>query len=229
VAKVKVILRADIAGLGEEGEVKEVAGGYARNYLLPRQLVAPATKGNLKVLEQQRAHIETKQEQHRAEARRLADRLATITLDFPVRVGEQGRLYGAITAQDIADRLKGQGVEIDRRSIDLRETLRALGDYDVAVRVAHAVTGRLKVTLRDQSVPVATPQPEAPAAALEQTAPPTETGPEQLGEDAVPVGAASVDTVVPAGEIAPEPLQANGPAAGVEIERTDTEARSTGV
>lgn len=225
-AKVKVILQADIAGLGEEGEVTEVAGGYARNYLLPRQLVAPATKGNLKVLEQQRAQIETKQEQHRAEARLLADRLATITLDFPVRVGEQGRLYGAITAQDIAERLKGQGVEIDRRSIDLRETLRALGSYNVAVRVAHAVTGHLTVTLRDQSAPVVTPEPEAAAQA--QVTSPAETGPEQLGEDAVPVGAASVDTVVPASEIAPEPFQDNGPAAGGATDETDTDTPATG-
>jgi len=74
VAKVKVILRTDVAGLGEEGEVKDVAGGYARNYLLPGGMAMPATKGNLKVLEQQRSQIEVNQEQHRVEARALADR-----------------------------------------------------------------------------------------------------------------------------------------------------------
>ncbi len=193
-AKVKVILRTDVAGLGEEGEVKDVAGGYARNYLLPGGMAMPATKGNLKVLEQQRSQIEVNQEQHRVEARALADRLATMPLDFPVRVGEQGRLYGSITASDIAERLKSQGVELDRRSIEVREPLRALGTYDVPVRVAHAVTGHITVTLRDQNAPVA------------QAVPPTEAGPEQLGEDAVPIGAASVDTVVSAGEIAPEPF-----------------------
>jgi len=194
VAKVKVILRTDVAGLGEEGEVKDVAGGYARNYLLPGGMAMPATKGNLKVLEQQRSQIEVNQEQHRVEARALADRLVTMPLDFPVRVGEQGRLYGSITASDIAERLKSQGVELDRRSIEVREPLRALGTYDVPVRVAHAVTGHITVTLRDQNAPVA------------QAVPPTEAGPEQLGEDAVPIGAASVDTVVSAGEIAPEPF-----------------------
>jgi len=214
VAKVKVILRTDVAGLGEEGEVKEVAGGYARNYLLPGGMVMPATKGNLKVLEQQRSQIEVSQEQRRVEARALADRLATMPLDFPVRVGEQGRLYGSITASDIADRLKSQGVELDRRSIEVREPLRALGTYDVPVRIAHAVTGHLAVTLRDQNAPVA------------QAAPPTEAGPEQLGEDAVPVGAASVDTVVPAGEVAPEPLggdeQVTAEATGAPTEETPT-------
>lgn len=224
-AKVKVILQTDIAGLGEEGEVKDVAGGYARNYLLPRNMVAPATKGNLKMLEQQRAQIEMKQEQRRTEARALADRLATIALDFPVRVGEQGRLYGSITAQDIADRLKGQGVEIDRRSIDLREPLRSLGTVDVPVRVAHAVTGHLKVTLRDQTAPVA---PATPLATGEQATPPTESGPEQLGEDAVPIGAAPVDTVVPAGEIAPEPLQGAGQSTGLETATGETGTETPG-
>ena len=227
-AKVKVILQADIAGLGEEGDVKEVAGGYARNYLLPRKLVAPATKGNMRVLEQQRSQIETKQEQYRVEARALADRLATMPLDFPVRVGEQGRLYGSITGQDIAERLKGQGVEIDRRTIELREPLRALGAYDVPVRVAHAVTGHIRVTLRDQNAPVAVAAEHAAPVAAEHAAPPAESGPEQLGEDAVPVGAASVDTVVPASEIAPEPFQNSGQGAGAEAAVGETDAEIPG-
>lgn len=227
-AKVKVILQADIAGLGEEGDVKEVAGGYARNYLLPRKLVAPATKGNMRVLEQQRSQIETKQEQYRVEARALADRLATMPLDFPVRVGEQGRLYGSITGQDIAERLKGQGVEIDRRTIELREPLRALGAYDVPVRVAHAVTGHIRVTLRDQNAPVAVAAEHVAPVAAEHAAPLAESGPEQLGEDAVPVGAASVDTVVPASEIAPEPFQNSGQGAGAETAVGETDAEIPG-
>lgn len=151
--KVKVILQADIAGLGEEGEIKEVAGGYARNYLLPRKMVVPATKGALKMLDQQRTRIDARQEQFRTEARALADKLATLPLTFDVRVGEQGRLFGSVTAQEITDKLKEAGVEIDRRSIDLRDPLRALGEYDVSVRIAHSVTGRVKVTLRDQNAP----------------------------------------------------------------------------
>lgn len=213
--KIKVILQADVAGLGEEGDVKEVAGGYARNYLLPRKLVMPATRGNLKVLEQQREKIAVKQEQHRAEARSLADRLAGIALDFPVRVGEQGRLYGSITAQDIAERLRDQGIEIDRRVIELREPLRTLGAFDVPVRVAHAVTAHLKVTLRDQNAPV--------AQATDEATPSTEAAPERLGEDAVPVGAAPVDTVVPASELAPEPLQSTDQPAGTATEEAGTE------
>src|SRR5437588_638157 len=96
---VKVILQTDVAGLGEEGEVKEVAGGYARNYLLPRKLAVPATKGNLKIREQQHEQIVHKQEQRRAEARELAERLAGQALRFAVRVGAQGRLYGSVRAQ----------------------------------------------------------------------------------------------------------------------------------
>lgn len=155
---VKIILRTDVAGLGEEGEVKEVAGGYARNYLLPRKLAVPATKGNLKIREQQHEQIAHKQEQRRAEARQLAERLEGLDLQFAVRVGAQGRLYGSVTAQDIAERLKSvAGLDVDRRSIDLKEPLRALGEFDVPVRVAHAVTAHLKVTLRDQNAPVVEP------------------------------------------------------------------------
>ncbi len=165
---VKVILQADVAGLGEEGDVKDVAGGYARNYLLPRKLVVPATKGNLKLLELQREQIERKQEQHRAESRVLAERMAALPLQFEVRVGEQGRLYGSVTAQDIAARLKEAGIEIDRRHIELREPLRTLGEFDVPVRVAHAVTAHLKVTLHDQNAPVA-PAPAADEAAAAET------------------------------------------------------------
>lgn len=158
--KVKVILQTDVAGLGEVGDVKEVAGGYARNYLIPRRLVTPATKGNLKVLEQRRSQIEQQQVQRRSEAQSLADRLAGLTLTFPVRVGEQGRLYGSVTAQDVAARLKSEaGVDVDRRVIELREPLRTLGQFDVSVRVAHAVTAHLKVVLRDQNAPVEAPQP----------------------------------------------------------------------
>jgi large subunit ribosomal protein L9 len=164
---VKVILQTEVAGLGEEGEVKDVAGGYARNYLLPRKLAVPATKGNLKVLEQQREQIARKQEHRRAQARELAERLAGVALQFDVRVGAQGRLYGSITAQDIAERVRSvAGVEVDRRSIDLKEPLRTLGDFDVPVRVAHAVTAHLKVTLRDQNAPLAEPA-AAPSAAAE--------------------------------------------------------------
>lgn len=162
---VRIILQSDVPGLGEEGDVKNVAGGYARNYLLPRKLAIPATKGNLKVLELQHEQIARKQEQRRAEARSLAERLADMPLQFPVRVGEQGRLYGSITGADIAERLKSTGgIEIDRRSIELREPLRTLGEFDVPVRVAHAVTAHLKVTLHDQNAPAPAPAATEPAA-----------------------------------------------------------------
>ena len=205
--KIKVILQSDVAGLGEEGDVKEVAGGYARNYLLPRRLALPATRGNMSILEQHRGEIERKQEQHRAEARALADRLAGLSLDFPGRVGEQGRLYGSVTAQDIAGRLRGDaGIELDRRTIELKEPLRALGQYDVPIRIAHAVSGHIKVTLRDQN---AAPEPETATTGADQ-------GPEALGEDAVPLGASATDTVVPAGETAPEPFAGEEQGSGEE-------------
>ena len=153
--KVKVILQSDIAGLGEEGDIKEVAGGYARNYLLPQNLVLPASKGNLNLLNQQRARIEVKLEQRRSDARVIADKLNGVVITFHVRVGEQNRLFGSITATDIADRIKEEsGVEIDRRAIELGEPLRMLGTFNVSVRIAHAVTAKVQIILRDQNAPV---------------------------------------------------------------------------
>ena len=168
---VKIILQSDVAGLGEEGDVKEVAGGYARNYLLPRRLAVPATKGNLKILELQREQIARKLEQRRAEARSLADRLAGLSIEFEVRVGEQGRLYGSVTSQEIAERLRTvSGIDLDRRHIELKEPLRALGAYQVPVRVAHAVTAHLTVILRDQSAPKPAPAPAAEPETTSETA-----------------------------------------------------------
>lgn len=144
----KVILLQDVPGLGKPGDVKEVANGYARNYLLPRQLVTAATPGELANLQQRVVAAQRRVEKQRQEHDSLATRLAGVTLTFAVRVGRGDRLYGSVTSQDIANALEEQEhLTVDRRVIQLREPLRTLGTFEVPVRVAPKVEPKVKVTL----------------------------------------------------------------------------------
>ena len=142
----KVILLHEVPGLGKPGDVKEVANGYARNYLLPRQLVTPATKAELDVLHERVAAAQRRAAKERTEQEALAERIAAVNLTFAVRVGQGERLYGSVTAQNIADALQEQEhLVIDRRVIQLRDPLRQLGDFEVSVRVAQGLEPTVKV------------------------------------------------------------------------------------
>jgi large subunit ribosomal protein L9 len=143
---VRVILTQDVPNLGHVGDVKDVSPGYARNYLLPRKLAIEATPGNLKQWEQRKRALQRQAEQARASAATLAEKLSQTTVRVPVRVGEMGRLFGSVTAQDIANALAEQAaIEIDRHAIALEEPLRTLGTHEVAVRLGAGVTGKLTV------------------------------------------------------------------------------------
>lgn len=144
----KVILLQEVPGLGKPGDVKEVANGYARNYLLPHQLVTAATPGELANLQQRVSASQRRVEKQRQEHDALATRLAAVTLTFAVRVGRGDRLYGSVTSQDIANALDEQEhLTVDRRAIQLREPLRSLGTFEVSVRIAPKIEPKVKVTL----------------------------------------------------------------------------------
>lgn len=144
----KVILLHDVPGLGQPGDVKDVANGYARNFLLPRQLVTAATPGALKNLQEQVSAAKRRVATLNAGHQQLAERLSAVTLTFAVHVGRGDRLYGSITNQNIADALQEQeGLRVDRRTIHLPEPLRALGTFEVPVRVASGVEPRVKVSI----------------------------------------------------------------------------------
>jgi large subunit ribosomal protein L9 len=144
----KVILLQDVPGLGKPGDVKEVAPGYARNYLLPRQLVTAATEAQLASLHERVAAAQRRLSKQRQTHEELASRLGDVALTFAVRVGQGGRLYGSVTSQNIADALREQeDLTVDRRVIQLREPLRALGEFDVGVRVATGVEPKIKVRI----------------------------------------------------------------------------------
>lgn len=144
----KVILLQEVPGLGNPGDVKDVANGYARNYLLPRQLVTPATKSELNSLQQRVATAQRQLQKRRDENATLSSRIEGITLTFAVRVGTGDRLYGSVTSSDVADALREQeGLTLDRRTIQLREPLRQLGTFEIPVRVAQGVEPKLKVSI----------------------------------------------------------------------------------
>src|SRR5258707_8238083 len=144
----KVILLHEVPGLGKPGDVKEVAAGYARNYLLPRELVTAATEAQLASMHGRGAAAQRRLTKQRQTHEELAARLNGVTLTFAVRVGQGGRLYGSVTNQNIADALREQeDLTVDRRVIQLREPLRSLGEFEIGVRVAGGVEPKVKVRI----------------------------------------------------------------------------------
>lgn len=144
---VKVILRQDLPKLGSAGDVVTVRPGYARNYLLPRGLAYEATERNLRILEEEKRRAEARARREYLEARRRAAQLEGVSLTFQARAGEESRLFGAITAGDIAKRLNEQGIdfEVDRRQVELEEPIKALGVYSVPIRLHPDVRPEIKV------------------------------------------------------------------------------------
>ena len=144
----KVILLADVPGQGKRGEVVNVADGYARNYLFPRGLACEASEGRLKEISARQKALADKEKKLADEARALARRLEGTTVTIRVKSGEGGKLFGSITARDIAEALAGQqGIEIDKKKILLKEPLKHLGSYTVPVRLHSGVSASINVTL----------------------------------------------------------------------------------
>jgi len=141
----EVILRQAIDNLGHTGDIVKVSPGYARNFLLPRGLAYEATPGNRKRIEQERARLEAAETDRRGGAEAIAKRLEEVSLTFSARVGEEGKLFGSVTAADIAQQLAQQGFEIEKRMVDLHEPIRALGVYRVPVRLHADVKPEIKV------------------------------------------------------------------------------------
>ena len=141
----EVILRQAVENLGHPGDVVTVSNGYARNYLLPRGVAFLATEGNKKRITQEKARLEAAETERRDSAQQLADRMAEVSITFAARVGEEGKLFGSVTAGDIAQQLEAQGHHVDRRMIDLHEPIKALGVYRVPLRLHADVRPEIKV------------------------------------------------------------------------------------
>lgn len=179
-AHTQVLLREDIDNLGARGEIVRVKAGYARNYLLPRNLAVEATANNMRQIEGERAALAKREAKERSTAELQADQLRKLTLKFERKVGEAGVLYGSVTSMDIAHALKDQGYEVDRRKIVLREPIKRFGSYTVPVRLHRDVTVDLPVTVLGEGgveIDVETLQAEAQTAVEPEPAP-TEAGAE---------------------------------------------------
>jgi large subunit ribosomal protein L9 len=140
----QLILTQDVANLGKAGELVNVKPGYGRNFLIPRGMAISATASNVSRLEHERKAIERRVAKERAGAQAIADRLNGMTLQFERSVGEDDKLFGSVSNRDIAEQLKKAGIDVDHRKIELDQAVKALGKYEVVVRLGAGVTAALK-------------------------------------------------------------------------------------
>jgi large subunit ribosomal protein L9 len=144
-ANVQVILKQDVDKLGQAGQVVKVKPGFARNYLLPRSLAVLATGGNIKQVEHERRIALAAAEKARKIAQGEAAQIDGLTVEIAMQAGEEDKLYGSVTTRDIADALHSQGIELDRRRIELAEPIRNLGAYDIEVKLSANDKARFKL------------------------------------------------------------------------------------
>jgi len=143
----KIILLDDVTKVGRRGEVREVSDGYARNFLIPKKLALSATAGNLKNLEHIKTQQEAKADRVKADAESLRSRVEALVYEERRQASEEGKLFGSVTSQDIADFLGAKGLKIDRRRITLDEPIKTLGEFTVSMRLHTDVTAQLRVNV----------------------------------------------------------------------------------
>lgn len=141
----EVILKEDVEKLGHRGDVVKVAEGYGRNFLLPRKLAIEATKGNRTVIEEMKSAAQRRAVRDRADAEGLAKQLEAVKLTFLRKTGEHDHLFGSVTSSDITSELEARGFTIDRRKIQLDDSIKNLGEFEVAVKLHRDITGTVKV------------------------------------------------------------------------------------
>lgn len=160
----KVILTEEIRGLGTRGDVVTVKDGYARNFLLPKNLAREATPGNLKQIEHERRKWALLAQQEKTEAEKAASAVKGLKIQIEKRVGESGQLFGSVTANEIADALEAKGINVDKRRIELAHPIKTIGVHDVEVRLHKDVSAHIQVEVQAQGVE-RLEEPEAAAAA----------------------------------------------------------------
>lgn len=146
-AVVKVILLKDVPGLGSRGQVKEVKEGYARNYLLPRRFAAEATAGSVRAVEGEQKAADSRVQRERTEVEHLTAQLSQIVVEIRAKAGEGGRLFGAVTAQQVADALAARGFRVSKRQVELDEPIKTAGFYKVQVRVSQGMVARIDLNV----------------------------------------------------------------------------------
>jgi large subunit ribosomal protein L9 len=230
----KVILNKDLSPLGEEGDVKDVARGYARNYLFPRGIALPYNEGTMRLFESRRGEIEARKAEKRDAARGLKERIEALDIQLSMPAGINGRLFGSVTSQTVADELSRQGFQIERKRIELPvSSFKSVGKYKVVVRLYEDATAELTITVRAQEkVEEASPAargrrhradegttPASASADAELTT--EEASPAAPAEEAAPVETAEPTETVAAPEAA---AVEEAPVTGEAPESPDTEA-----
>lgn len=147
----KVILKQNVKGVGKAGEVKDVSDGYARNFLLPRNLAVIADAGALKKLAQEQESASKREARELSRSKEIQKQIEEMQLRYTAKAGEGGRLFGSVTSKDIADQLARQGVKVDRRKIHLDEPIRQLGEFELEIRLHPEVTAKLRLTVEADS------------------------------------------------------------------------------
>jgi large subunit ribosomal protein L9 len=196
----KVILNTDIPNLGEEGDILNVSPGYARNYLLPKGLVSMYNKTNLSILEGRKKAIEKRREEKRLNAQSLKQRISSGEVEFTMPAGDNGKLFGAVTAQMVVEELEKQGMTVERKKVDIPgHTLKALGNYKIRIRLYGDEEAELNVKIvREGAAPESPKAPATPAApaAPAEVVPPVEETETAVVEEAVVEEAVVEEAVV---------------------------------
>jgi len=146
----QIILQEDVEKLGNRGEVVEVAEGYARNFLLPRKLALEASAGNMKRLEKMRAAFAKKEAVEHGDAQKLAEMLASVHVELARKAGENDQLFGSVTNADVSEALAAQGYTIDKRKIQLAEPIKAIGEFEIPVKLHREVGASVKLTVKKE-------------------------------------------------------------------------------
>jgi large subunit ribosomal protein L9 len=190
----KVILNVDVKSLGEEGDVKNVANGYARNFLLPRNLAVPYNEATVLMFEARRAEIEARKEQKRKDSASLKEKLEGTTVEIVMPAGANGKLFGAVSANVISEALAKLGFEIERKRIDIPgSAIKSVGNYKAVIKLYEAQTAEVHIVVKAQEVeetkaakPAKSSKPKAEKAEkpAEKPAETTEAAPAEAGEDA---------------------------------------------
>lgn len=141
----KVILQKDVKGIGKAGDIVNVSDGYGRNYLLPRGLAMDATKSNINILNEKKKALEKKRQKEVEAAQEMAKKLSQETIKLKVKTGENGKLFGSITSKDIQDELNKRGYDIDKKKINLPDTIKTIGTFNVDVKLYPGIQAKIKV------------------------------------------------------------------------------------
>lgn len=141
----EVILREDVTNLGRRGDIVKVAEGYGRNFLLPREKAVAVNAANKAMVEKEKRAAVARAAKEKGDAEELATRIATLRFVAPRKVGENEQLYGSVTSGDVADFLKGKGIDLDKRKVQLEDPVKRLGDHEVKIKVHPEVVATLKV------------------------------------------------------------------------------------